>query len=213
MTRSPMAQQALTLATVIDHDDPNALSRVKIRLAATEQELWAQVATNSAGPDYGVHCLPRLDETVVVAFVQGGNPVVLGSVWTGAGGPSGVQEPIEEKYSMVSPAGHEVVIDDASPGSIQMKTSQGSQLTISDSGPGSVEIDVNGTTVTVEGTGNVTIQAGGTVNIQGSDLTVDAGMVTVNSAVSNFSGVVSCDVLQTNSVISTSYTPGAGNVW
>jgi hypothetical protein len=30
---------------------------------------------------------------------------------------------------------------------------------------------------------------------------------------STFSGLVKCDVLQTNAVISASYTPGAGNVW
>ena len=35
---------------------------------------------------------------------------------------------------------------------------------------------------------------------------VDAGM-------SKFSGVVQCDTLISNSVISASYTPGAGNIW
>jgi len=38
-------------------------------------------------------------------------------------------------------------------------------------------------------------------------------MVTVDAAMSKFSGVVKCDVLISNSVISTSYTPGAGNIW
>jgi hypothetical protein len=30
---------------------------------------------------------------------------------------------------------------------------------------------------------------------------------------SKFSGVVQCDTLISNSVISASYTPGAGNIW
>jgi hypothetical protein len=42
---------------------------------------------------------------------------------------------------------------------------------------------------------------------------VSAGMVTVNAGMSKFSGVVQCDTLITNAVISTSYTPGAGNIW
>lgn len=42
---------------------------------------------------------------------------------------------------------------------------------------------------------------------------VTAGMVKVDAAISTFSGMVKCDVLQTNAVISASYTPGAGNVW
>ena len=38
-------------------------------------------------------------------------------------------------------------------------------------------------------------------------------MVTVDAAFSKFSGVVQCDTLISNSVISVSYTPGLGNLW
>jgi hypothetical protein len=34
----------------------------------------------------------------------------------------------------------------------------------------------------------------------------------VNAGMSKFSGVVQCDTLIANSVVSTSYTPGAGNI-
>ena len=37
--------------------------------------------------------------------------------------------------------------------------------------------------------------------------------VKVNAAISDFSGIVKCDVLQATTVIATTYTPGAGNVW
>ena len=40
-----------------------------------------------------------------------------------------------------------------------------------------------------------------------------AGMVTVDAALAKFSGIVKCEVLQATSVISTTYTPGAGNIW
>ena len=40
------------------------------------------------------------------------------------------------------------------------------------------------------------------------------GTVTwIDAAMSQFSGVVRCDTLISNSVVSASYTPGAGNVW
>ena len=42
---------------------------------------------------------------------------------------------------------------------------------------------------------------------------VTAAMVTVNAAMSSFSGVVKADTVITNSVVSASYTPGAGNIW
>jgi hypothetical protein len=38
-------------------------------------------------------------------------------------------------------------------------------------------------------------------------------MVTVDAAMAKFSGVVKCEVLIATSVVGTSYTPGAGNVW
>ena len=44
-------------------------------------------------------------------------------------------------------------------------------------------------------------------------LDVTAAMVTVDAAMSTFSGVVKADTVITNSVVSSSYTPGAGNVW
>ncbi len=44
-------------------------------------------------------------------------------------------------------------------------------------------------------------------------MTVTAAKVTVDAALSKFSGVVNCDTLITNAVVSSSYTPGAGNVW
>lgn len=38
-------------------------------------------------------------------------------------------------------------------------------------------------------------------------------MVNVNTAIAKFSGIVKCEMLQTTAVVSTSYTPGAGNIW
>ena len=40
-----------------------------------------------------------------------------------------------------------------------------------------------------------------------------SGTVTVNAGMSRFSGVVQADTVISNSVISASYTPGAGNIW
>ena len=49
--------------------------------------------------------------------------------------------------------------------------------------------------------------------MQASQVKISAGMVTVNAGMSTFSGVVKADTVITNAVISTSYTPGAGNIW
>jgi hypothetical protein len=72
--------------------------------------------------------------------------------------------------------------------------------------------DSNGNSCRLEAQG-ITITAANKVTINAGTAEVDAGMVTVNAGMSTFSGVVQCDTLITNAVISASYTPGAGNIW
>jgi len=80
-------------------------------------------------------------------------------------------------------------------------------------GPGAVEItDSNGNSVKLETTG-VTVTATAKVTINASAVEVNSGMFNVNAGMSKFSGVVQCDTLISNSVVSASYTPGAGNIW
>ncbi|MEZ4434321.1 MAG: hypothetical protein R3F65_18100 [bacterium] len=59
----------------------------------------------------------------------------------------------------------------------------------------------------------MTIETPGTATVKASRVTVEAGIVQVNAGMSTFSGVVQCDVLLTNTVVATTYTPGAGNIW
>ena len=38
-------------------------------------------------------------------------------------------------------------------------------------------------------------------------------MVTVDAPMSKFSGLIQCETLISNAVVSASYTPGVGNLW
>jgi hypothetical protein len=67
---------------------------------------------------------------------------------------------------------------------------------LADSNGNSVELRTNGITVNAV-----------------SRVILNAGVVSVNATISKFSGVVQCDTLISNSVVSQSYTPGAGNIW
>ena len=92
------------------------------------------------------------------------------------------------------------------------ETPGGQKMTLKD-GPGAVEIvDSNGNSIKLESSG-ITVTASAKVTINASQLAVSAGMVTVNAGMSKFSGVVQADTVISNSVISASYTPGAGNIW
>ena len=59
----------------------------------------------------------------------------------------------------------------------------------------------------------ISVTSSGKVTINASQVTVSASMVQVDAGMSKFSGVVKCDTVIANSVVGTSYTPGAGNIW
>jgi hypothetical protein len=93
-----------------------------------------------------------------------------------------------------------------------LETPGGQKVTMKD-GPGAVTIeDSNGNSIKLQ-TSGITITASAKVTVNASQVAVSAGMVTVDAGMSKFSGVVQCDTLISNTVISATYTPGAGNIW
>ena len=72
--------------------------------------------------------------------------------------------------------------------------------------------DASGNSVTLESSG-VTVVAAAQVSVKATAQVERGGTVTVNAGMSKFSGVVQCDTLIANTVISSAYTPGAGNIW
>jgi hypothetical protein len=93
-----------------------------------------------------------------------------------------------------------------------VETPGGQKITLKD-GPGAVWIeDSNGNSVKLESAG-ITVTASAKVTVNASTVEISAGMVTVNAGLSKFSGVVQADTIISNTVISSAYTPGAGNIW
>jgi phage baseplate assembly protein gpV len=89
----------------------------------------------------------------------------------------------------------------------------GSLWKAGDRPPESVRVaDSHGNSVTFEASG-VTVTAAAKVTVQASQVAISAGLVTVEAGMAKFSGVVQADTVITNSVVSASYTPGAGNIW
>src|SRR6185436_18839197 len=117
------------------------------------------------------------------------------------------------KKTIRSRNGLKVTLDDRDgQEKLTLETPAGQKLTLQD-GPGSVEIaDSNGNSIKLEASG-MTLTAPSKLTISAGTLQVTAGMVTVDAGMSKFSGVVKSDVVITNSVVSASYTPGAGNIW
>lgn len=210
-TPALQARSGLHLGTVTDNVDPEGRGRVRVRLTALEVEIWAPVATHSAGNGYGVAVLPRVGEVSVVAFVGTDVPVILGSVWSGSSSFPTDGEPVEERYCVRTPAGLVATFDDSGTPKVSLATPSGNKVTLNDGADG-LAVEVAGTSVLVKGS-EVSVTSSGPVKIEASQVEVSAGMVQVDAGMAKFSGVVKCSTLIADSVVGTSYTPGAGNIW
>lgn len=209
------------LAEVVSVRDPDRLARVQVRLlgwdGVGEQDapVWARVASAFAGSDRGAFLIPDVGDEVLVVFAGGDPrfPIVVGGLWNGgAAPPEQLSGDRVDRWALVSRKGSKISIVEQSQPVITLETPGGVTATLTDQGGGEIELVAAGTTVTLNAQG-VSIQTGSKVSVQASQVEVSAGMVKVDAAMSTFSGMVKCDVLQATTVIASTYTPGAGNVW
>ena len=219
------AFSASYLAEVVAVDDPESLSRVQIRLlnfdGIGEQDgpIWARVAVPFAGDNRGAFLVPDVGDEVLINFINGDSrlPVVVGGLWNGSAAPpetlGGAGDRID-RWTIVGKAGTRIAIVEESAGqeTISFTTPGGVSGELTDSGGGKLEINSAGTTIKIDSAG-VSVETPSKVKVQASQVEITSGMVKVDAAMSKFSGVVKCDVLQATTVISSTYTPGAGNIW
>ena len=142
-------------------------------------------------------------------------PYVLGGLWNGRDAPPQAMDGAgrNNKKVLCSRRGVKITLDDQDgQETLILETPGGQKFTLKD-GPGQVSVeDSNGNSIKLEAAG-ITITAAAKVTINASQMAVSAGMVTVDGGMSKFSGVVKADTVISNSVVSASYTPGAGNIW
>jgi uncharacterized protein involved in type VI secretion and phage assembly len=210
-------------ALVVDIADPNQQGRVKVRLPwapdqnGNQYEVWARLATLMAGNNRGSWFIPDVDDEVLLMFEAGDprRPIVVGGLWNGQDAPPESLDGAGENNlkSITSRQGNRVTLDDTSgQEKVILETPGGQSVTLKD-GPGAIEIvDSNGNSIKLE-TGGVTVTTSAKVTVNATTIALSAGMVTVDAGISKFSGVVQADTVISNSVVSASYTPGAGNIW
>jgi uncharacterized protein involved in type VI secretion and phage assembly len=211
-------------ALVSDLKDPDGQGRVKVTLPWApdagngEYEAWARLATLMAGSNRGTWFIPDVGDEVLVGFEAGDprRPYVLGCLWNGKdSAPDSIDAAARNERKVIrSRNGIKVTLEDKQGQErLQLETPGGQKVTLRD-GPGSIEIDdSNGNTVKLEAAGiTVTAAAKVTINAAAS-AEISAPILTVKAGMSKFSGVVQADTVISNTVVSASYTPGAGNIW
>ena len=93
--------------------------------------------------------------------------------------------------------------------SIQLQNRAGQQIALNETNV--IIQDTNGNTITLDAAG-IHIQGSAAIRLDCSQLALTAGQISLNAGMVKATGVIQCDTIIANSVVGSSYTPGAGNI-
>jgi uncharacterized protein involved in type VI secretion and phage assembly len=194
--------------------DSDAIGRIEVRFPwlvadGADVRALATLCTPYADDNQGFEMIPAVDSQVVVAFEAGDprRPYVLGACWNGAERLPGQPQESNDKRLIRTRSGSLLEFDDsAGTEKLTLSMQSGHKLVLDNASQEVKFTHANGCTVKMNAAGQVSITANSTVEVH-------AGAVNVHAATAIFDGLVQCQTLITNSVVSASYTPGAGNIW
>lgn len=159
--------------------DPNSEDRIRVHLPTLnegDQGVWARVATLDAGKDRGSFFLPEVGDEVIVGFLNDdpNNPVVLGMVHSSAQPAPLTASDDNHIKGFISRSKIELTFDDDKK-ALTLKTPAGKSVEL-DEQSGAINIkDENGNKIAMEASGitvsasaNLTLKAGGILEIKGS---------------------------------------------
>ena len=218
--------------------DPNNMGRIKVQFDWMDDapvSYWARVAAPMAGKARGCFFMPEVDDEVLVAFEHGdvAFPYIVGYCWSGVDKPPFDAD--QHKRGVKTVAGHKLIFDDSSGSSptvtlttqggyqllldetgqkITLKTAQGVTVELDDTPP-QVQVSLpSGNSITLGPSGLAVNAAAGEVSIQTTSTTITSPVVTIDAALTTITGVLSVGgpTISTGGIISSSYTPGLGNI-
>lgn len=167
--QSPPSHFGFVIGIVTDNNDPDGWGRVKVKypwLSDDHASDWARVVAIGAGPERGIEFIPEVNDEVLVGFELGdvNHPYIIGGLWNGKDAPPQKSRDVVkggrvEKRIIRSRDGHQIVFDDSA---------GNSGITISDKKGNKVVLDTAGNKILIEAQGDLTIKAGGKVDIKGT---------------------------------------------
>jgi type VI secretion system secreted protein VgrG len=172
---------------------------------------WVRFAEMQADDGWGTWFPPDEGQEVLVEFLNGDpdRPVVTGRMYNGRHQPA---ENDVQVTAIRTRQGQELRFDDQPQSEeVVLKGTRSVEL-IAETGTLLVR-DGMGNQIELNPQGGILIRSSAKIQIEAASIEVTAGLVNINSAMVKTSGVVQCGALITNAVISSSYTPGAGNIW
>ena len=201
-------------AVVSDLVDPDGKGRIKVKFPSFGQDgatvtAWATLLSPYADKDQGLEILPEPESQVVVGFEAGdtARPYIVGACWNGRRAPPEAAAAPNNLRTLKTRSGSLLQFDDTDGASkVTLSMKSGHQLVLDDQAQQVTIQHANGCKIEINVAGQVSITANSTVEVNASGVNVHAPSVVCD-------GLVQCQTLIATSVISASYTPGAGNVW
>lgn len=201
-------------ALVTDLVDPDGRGRIEVKFpsfgeAGQSVRAWATLLSPYADKDQGLQILPEVDSQVVVGFEAGDptRPYIVGACWNGQASLPDTAQAANNKRLIKSRAGSLFEFDDSQGAAkVTVSMQSGHELVLDDAAQSVTIKHSNGCEIVMNIAGQVSITANATVEITASAVNVHAPTVMCD-------GIVQCTTLIATSVVSSSYTPGAGNIW
>lgn len=183
--RGAVGDAPLLIGVVTDVADPSRRARVKVAFpwSAGTDSVWARVMTPYAGSKAGMWFVPDRGQEVVVGFIDGSDddPVVVGSVWSGAAQPPGSPDAGNTVRSIVTRAGHVLKFDDSDNAAVTLATAGGHQLVLSDS-DGEIMVKAKGgNSITLSDSGIDISASKGDITLSAASGEVSLNAVTISS--------------------------------
>jgi len=152
---------------------------------------WAAACVPYAQPGVGLLSIPPVGAEVWVEFEAGdrAHPVWTGFIWSGPLPPT------------------------AGPGAVVVETDGGPRILLSSADHSVSVIHPNGASIEFSASGDITIKSTGSIDLSASSIRLEGSTVSLSADLVRATGAVQCQTLIADSVVSASYTPGAGNVW
>jgi uncharacterized protein involved in type VI secretion and phage assembly len=209
---------------VISVQDPDRQGQVQVRLysapaavADDDAGIWAHVAVPFSGGSRGAFFLPDVGDEVAVMFVQCDptQPIVVGGLWNGADAPpEQLGGDRVDRYAIKARRGSRIAIVEERDGEAKITVSTPGQVTVAldQSSGGKLTLEAAGNEVTLD-TNGITLQGTQKVSISAGRIELKASQVDVKAPMASFQFTVKAELVKATTVVATTYTPGAGNVW
>ncbi len=201
-------------ATVTSVTDADRQGRVEIELPWVADDdgqrarAWARLATMMAGGDRGTWFIPEVGDEVLVSFMAGDPrwPIVTGALWNGVDAPPETMDGGGDNNvrSITSRSGHKLTFDDSSGSEVvRIKTQGGHVFELDDASGGTIRVTHSGgAKIEIDSSGTVAVTALNQMTIDApAGMTITAAQLTVNAALSTFSGVVKAETVITEAMI------------